>query len=156
MNRPLSVARRRGNHGRKLWRRGVAARVSGETNIPAKRRGHEGQIYHEGQIGHITRTYRPSSWTHTLHPVRILLMPEVKAYILGLLSHPKAFNPPCFSLCGGERPSSHTVEERNYRVSGASATLLSLLLGAPETRFSRPGAQISHWSEVLKKRFSFV
>lgn len=33
------------------------------------------------------------------------------------------------ALYGGERPSSDTLEQRNYRVSGASATLLSLLLG---------------------------
>lgn len=46
---------------------------SGETNIPVNRRGHE------GQIGHITRTYIPSSWTHTLHPDRIVLMPGDKS-----------------------------------------------------------------------------
>lgn len=112
-----------------MRRRAVAAEESGETNIPVKRRGHE------GQIGHITRTYTPSSWTHTLHPVRVLLMPEVIRVYSGItfytqrpltLRASRCCTP---ALYGGERSSPNTLEQRNYRVSGASAPLLSLLLG---------------------------
>lgn len=84
---------------------------------------------------------------------------DARGDILGLLLRPKAFSPPRFSSCTAtlysrERPSSNTLEQRNYRVSAAPATLLSLVLAAPGTRFSRPKHQISHCSGVHSKRDS--
>lgn len=144
MNRLLSVARRREIAGENC-----GGEESGETNIPVKAPGPRGtdRPYHKN--------------IHTIFLDTHITSCQDFADARGDKSifwdyfctqRPLTLRCSTAALYGAEPPSSNTLEQRNYRVSGASALISSV--GTPETRFSRPKHQITSCSGIHSKKES--